>query len=86
MGRVPGFITDENMIKIIGRDELDNIPEIDRVILDSECEYLTSLSKKVRTEMQKRNEFPEKKKFSNGFSAYLLSDINSWINGSWKPV
>ncbi len=36
--------------------------------------------------MQKRNEFPEKKKFSNGFSAYLLSDINSWINGSWKPV
>ncbi|HHQ6001281.1 TPA: tyrosine-type recombinase/integrase [Morganella morganii] len=79
-------LLDENMIKIIGRDELDNIPEIDRVILDSECEYLTSLSKKVRAEMQKRNEFPEKKKFSNGFSAYLLSDINSWINGSWKPV
>lgn len=78
-------LLDKNMIKLIERDDLDKMPNIERMLREDECKYLTSLDRTHRALMEREGRFPKKVQISPAFKAYRLSDIQAWIKGEWKP-
>lgn len=78
-------LLDKDMLKIIGRDDLEKMPEIDRIIRDDECKWLTSLNLPVRYDMEEKGLFPRRIHLSHKFAGYRLSEIQEWIKGTWKP-
>lgn len=78
-------LLDEKMIKLIERDDLDRMPNIERMLREDECKYLTSLDRTHRALMEKEGRFPKKVQISPAFKAYRLSEVQAWISGEWKP-
>ncbi|WGL95809.1 integrase arm-type DNA-binding domain-containing protein [Arsenophonus nasoniae] len=74
----------EEMLKIIGRDDLEKMPEIDRIIREDECKWLTSLSWRLRRDLEDKGMFPKKIPISPNYIGYRLSEVQAWIKGTWK--
>ncbi|HBC1013500.1 TPA: AlpA family phage regulatory protein, partial [Escherichia coli] len=68
-----------------GRDELEKMPEIERMIREDECKWLTTLPWKVRRALEKEGKFPARIRISPNFVAWRLSEVQAWVKGEWKP-
>ncbi len=75
----------EEMLKLAGRDELEKMPEIERMIREDECKWLTTLPWKVRRALEKEGKFPARIRISPNFVAWRLSEVQAWVKGEWKP-
>ncbi|MDC9616349.1 AlpA family phage regulatory protein [Xenorhabdus khoisanae] len=73
------------MIKILTREELECDDKIDRLIKDTECEWLTSIKWKQRVSLEKKGQFPARIIIGPKTKVYRLSEIQDWIKGTWKP-
>jgi prophage regulatory protein len=52
---------------------------VDRFILEDECLELTTLTKVTRWRMEKRGEFPRRRKISPGRIGWLESEVRAWM-------
>ncbi|HGJ5863909.1 MAG TPA: helix-turn-helix transcriptional regulator [Arsenophonus nasoniae] len=73
------------MIKIMTKEELESMVEIDRMIREEECKWLTTLSNDCRYQREKKNLFLKRIKLSPQIVAYRLSEVQAWVKGTWKP-
>lgn len=71
--------------KFMTKDELELMPEIERMVRDSECKWLTGTSIDLRKGMEKRGEFPKRLRLGGRSVGWRLSEVQAWIKGEWKP-
>ncbi len=50
----------------------------DRFIRERECRTITGLSRTTRWRLERKGEFPKRKKISPNGVAWLLTEIQSW--------
>ncbi|PAV08865.1 AlpA family transcriptional regulator [Arsenophonus sp. ENCA] len=73
------------MIKIMSKDELLLEPEIDRMIKEGECKWLTSIGPSTRHYMIKMGRFPKRYVYGPKTKLYRLSEVQASVKGTWKP-
>ncbi|HFW3182511.1 TPA: helix-turn-helix transcriptional regulator [Salmonella enterica subsp. enterica serovar Java] len=71
--------------KFMTKDELELMPDIERMVRDSECEWLTGLHRRTLCDMGKRGEFPKRLHLGPKSIGWRLSEVQAWIKGEWKP-
>ncbi|EAM9431639.1 AlpA family phage regulatory protein [Salmonella enterica] len=71
--------------KFMTKDELELMPEIERMVREPERRWLTGLAESTCVAMEKRGDFPKRVHISNKSVAWKLSEIQAWIKGEWKP-
>ncbi len=54
-------------------------PQDDRFLREPEVRRITGLSRTTRWRMERRGEFPRKKRISKNAVAWLASEIRSWM-------
>lgn len=52
----------------------------DRIVREPECAEITGLSRTQRWELERRGEFPQKRKLSERASGWLLSELITWLD------
>lgn len=67
------------MYKFMSKAELELMPEVDRVIRESECLWMTGLPKSTRALMESRGEFPKHLLLGPKITAWRLSEVQEWI-------
>ncbi|MFP2504493.1 helix-turn-helix transcriptional regulator [Buttiauxella gaviniae] len=73
------------MQSIIQKEELKYVPDLDRMVREAECKYLTGLSHSGRWKAEKEGRFPKRVKIGLASVAWRLSEIQAWIRGEWHP-
>ncbi|HIB1582441.1 TPA: helix-turn-helix transcriptional regulator [Salmonella enterica subsp. enterica serovar Muenchen] len=71
--------------KFMTKGEIELMPDIERMIREKECAWLTGVSQKIRADMEIKGEFPKKLRLSAKSSGWRLSEVQAWIKGEWKP-
>lgn len=71
--------------KFMTKDELELIPDIERMVREGECAWLTGLHQRTRCDMEKRGEFPKRLRLGGHAVGWRLSEIQAWVKGEWKP-
>ncbi|HGG6608001.1 TPA: helix-turn-helix transcriptional regulator [Salmonella enterica subsp. diarizonae serovar 50:k:z] len=71
--------------KFMTKEELELMPDIERMVRDRECRWLTGMSVDLRTGMEKRGEFPKRVHLGGRSIGWRLSEVQAWIKGEWKP-
>ncbi|ECO0852996.1 AlpA family phage regulatory protein [Salmonella enterica subsp. enterica serovar Newport] len=71
--------------KFMTKDELELMPEIERMVREPECKWLTGISRKIRAGMEIKGEFPKRLHLSTRSIGWRLSEVQAWIKGEWKP-
>lgn len=71
--------------KFMTKDELELMPEIERMVRDRECRWLTGISIGLRKGMEIRGEFPKRLRLGGHVVGWRLSEVQAWIKGEWKP-
>ncbi|EAX7730678.1 AlpA family phage regulatory protein [Salmonella enterica] len=71
--------------KFMTKDELELMPEIERVVREPECKWLTGTSLQVRARIEKAGEFPKRLHLGGRSVGWRLSEVQAWIKGEWKP-
>jgi prophage regulatory protein len=51
----------------------------ERLIREPECRLITGLSRQTRWRMERHGEFPRRRRISPGCSAWLYSEIATWL-------
>lgn len=67
--------------KFMSKSELELMPEIDRMIRERECRWLTGISLSARTRMEKMGEFPQRLHLGGKAVGWRLSEVQAWIKG-----
>ncbi|EAB6213070.1 AlpA family phage regulatory protein [Salmonella enterica subsp. enterica] len=67
------------MYKFMSKVELELMPEIDRVIREPECFWMTGIPPSTRAFMEKRGEFPKHLILGPKIIAWRLSEVQEWI-------
>lgn len=55
------------------------MPEHDRIIREKECFRFTGLSRTTRWRLERRGEFPKRRKLSENAVGWLESEILAWV-------
>ncbi|WP_316242250.1 AlpA family phage regulatory protein [Klebsiella pneumoniae] len=63
----------------MSKAELELIPDLERVIREPECFWMTSIPASTRTFMEKRGQFPKRIILGPKIIAWRLSEIQEWI-------
>ncbi|EAM9431948.1 AlpA family phage regulatory protein [Salmonella enterica] len=71
--------------KFMTKDELELMPEIERMIRDAECKWLTGTSLNSRSRLEKMGMFPKRLHLGGKSVGWRLSEVQAWIKGEWKP-
>ncbi|EAN5736061.1 AlpA family phage regulatory protein [Salmonella enterica] len=71
--------------KFMTKDELELMPDIERVVRDGECAWLTGLHQRTLRYMGERGEFPKRLRLGGKSVGWRLSEVQAWIKGEWKP-
>ncbi|ELU9454140.1 AlpA family phage regulatory protein [Salmonella enterica] len=71
--------------KFMTKDELELMPEIERMVREPECKWLTGVSRRVMLDMEKQGNFPKRLHLGPRSIGWHLSEIQAWIKGEWKP-
>lgn len=74
-----------NMMAEVSVQEIVYMPNVDRVIRDKECRFITSLGKTTIWTLEKDGKFPKRRKVGPKASGWLLSEVQAWIRGDWHP-
>lgn len=73
------------MISVVNKDGLQYIPNLDRMIKESECKSMTTLANSTRWNLEREDKFPKRIKIGSKAVAYRLSEVQAWIRGDWHP-
>ncbi|ELN2578450.1 AlpA family phage regulatory protein [Enterobacter kobei] len=73
------------MQSIVTREELQYIPNLDRMVKEDECKFLSGLSHSTRYKAEKEGRFPKRVKIGGAAVAWRLSELQAWIRGDWHP-
>lgn len=73
------------MIKVMTREELELMPELDRMITEKECRWMTNIGASTRHYMTKTGRFPQRYEYGPKTKLYRLSEVQAWVKGEWKP-
>lgn len=73
------------VIAEVTSDDLEYIPNIDRMIREPECKRLTTLANSTRWHLEREGKFPIRRKIGTSAVAYRLSEVQAWISGEWYP-
>ncbi|MBG6243128.1 MAG: AlpA family phage regulatory protein [Candidatus Symbiopectobacterium sp. Dall1.0] len=57
---------------------------LDRTVRERECRSLTGLGRTTRYQLEKKGEFPSRRKLGGRAIGWLYSDIQSWLAA--RPV
>lgn len=71
--------------KFMSKSELELMPDLERMIREPECAWLTGTSNKVRACMEIKGEFPKRLHLGPKSIGWRLSEVQAWIKGEWKP-
>lgn len=71
--------------KFMSKSELELMPDLERMIKEPECRWLSALSFNSRLRMEKRGEFPKRLHLGGKVVGWRLSEVQAWIKGEWKP-
>ncbi|EOV0286476.1 helix-turn-helix transcriptional regulator [Salmonella enterica] len=71
--------------KFMTRDELELMPDIERMVREVECAWLTGLHQRTRCDMEKRGEFPKRIHLGVKVVGWRLSEVQAWVKGEWNP-
>ena len=71
--------------KFMSKSELELIPNLERMIREPECRWLSGLSLNSRSRMEKKSEFPKRLHLGGKTVGWRLSEVQAWIKGEWKP-
>lgn len=74
-----------SMTSIAGKEDLDYIPDLDRMVREAECKHLSGLSHSARYKAEKEGRFPKRVKIGLSSVAWRLSELQAWIRGEWCP-
>ncbi|HBY6201958.1 AlpA family phage regulatory protein [Klebsiella pneumoniae] len=72
------------MLSVVKKEDLQYMPELDRMIREPECRVMTTLSNSTRWRMEQEGKFPKRIKIGPSAVAYRLSEVQAWIRGEWK--
>ncbi|PLJ17735.1 hypothetical protein B6J61_27250 [Klebsiella pneumoniae] len=67
------------MYKFMRKAELELIPDLERVIREPECFWMTGLPKSTRAFMEKKGQFPKHLVLGPKICAWRLSEVQEWI-------
>ncbi|WP_317586329.1 AlpA family phage regulatory protein [Klebsiella pneumoniae] len=71
----------------MSKAELELIPDLERVIREPECFWMTGLPKSTRAFMEKKGQFPKHLVLGPKICAWRLSEVQEWIKtGHSKPT
>ncbi|MDJ7445113.1 helix-turn-helix transcriptional regulator [Salmonella enterica] len=71
--------------KFMSKNELELMPEIERMVAESERKWLTGIAKTTCLDMEKRGVFPKRLRLGGHVVGWRLSEIQAWIKREWKP-
>lgn len=71
------------MLSVVKKEDLQYMPELDRMIREPECRVMTTLSNSTRWRMEQEGKFPKRIKIGPSAVAYRLSEVQAWIKGNW---
>lgn len=71
--------------KFMTKDELELMPEIERMVGENERKWLTGVARTTCVSMEARGEFPKRLRLGGKYVGWRLSEIQAWIKGEWKP-
>lgn len=74
------------MLSVVKKEDLQYMPELDRMIREPECRAMTTLSNSTRWRMEQEGKFPKRIKIGPSAVAYRLSEVQAWIKGEWEPI
>lgn len=72
------------MLSVVKKEDLQYMPELDRMIRELECRAMTTLSNSTRWRMEQEGKFPKRIKIGPSAVAYRLSEVQAWVKGSWN--
>lgn len=72
------------MLSVVKKEDLQFMPELDRMIREPECRVMTTLSNSTRWRMEQEGKFPKRIKIGPSAVAYRLSEIQAWVRGEWQ--
>lgn len=55
-------------------------PILDRLISENECAQITGLCRTTRWTMERKNQFPVKRKIGTRKVVWLLSEVQNWMH------
>lgn len=67
------------MIKCVSREELEMMPDLERVIREAECKWMTGIAKSTRAFMETKGRFPKRIILGPKIVAWRLSEVQEWI-------
>lgn len=74
------------MLSVVKKEDLQYMPELDRMIREPECRAMTTLSNSTRWRMEHEGKFPKRIKIGPSAVAYRLSEVQAWIRGEWESL
>ncbi|EHN5884381.1 TPA: AlpA family phage regulatory protein [Salmonella enterica] len=71
--------------KFMTKNELELMPDIERMVKEGECAWLSGTSRRARAHMENKGEFPKRLHLGGRAIGWRLSEVQAWIKGEWKP-
>lgn len=71
------------MLSLLKKEDIQYMPELDRMVREPECRTMTTLSNSTRWRMEREGTFPKRIKIGPSAVAYRLSEVQAWIRGEW---
>ena len=72
------------MLSVVKKEDLQYMPDLDRMIRAPKCRAMTTLSNSTRWRMEQEGKFPKRIKIGPSAVAYRLSEVQAWIKGDWS--
>lgn len=61
--------------------------DMDRIVREAECKRLTGLSRTTRWELERRGQFPSRRRLGSHSVGWLASELEAWVAGrEQRPV
>ncbi|KKF34304.1 AlpA family transcriptional regulator [Erwinia tracheiphila] len=74
------------MIKVMTREELEIMPDLDRMITEGDCRWMTSIGASTRYYMIKMGRFPPRYEYGPKTKLYRLSEVQAWVRDKDKTT
>lgn len=71
------------MLSVVKKEDLQLMPDLDRMIREPECRAMTTLSNSTRWRMEQEGKFLKRIKIGPSAVAYRLSEIQAWVRREW---
>ena len=59
---------------------------MDRIVREPECKRLTGLSRTTRWELERRGQFPARRRLGTNSVGWLESELQAWVAGRQRGI